>query len=62
MKNLYKQTDGSFTIILHLNPIERKQLKKLSRSMNMNDFDAIKYAVKLVSWWSRNQIEPSEEE
>ena len=62
MKNLYKQTDGSFTIVLHLKPDEKKQLKKLSRSMNMNDFDAIKYAVKLVSWWSRNQIEPSEEE
>ena len=58
MKNLTKNADGSFTVILHLKEEERKQLKKLARSLNLNDFETIKYAVQLVSWWSKNQIEP----
>ena len=60
MRNLSKNEDGSFTITLYLKADERKQLKKLSKSLRMNDFEAIKYAIKLVSWWSKNQIEPEE--
>lgn len=60
MKNLIKSADGTFTVILHLKEEERKQLKKLSKSLGMNDFEAIKYAIQLVSWWSKNQIEPEE--
>lgn len=60
MKNLVKNSDGTFTVILHLKEEERKQLKKLSKSLGMNDFEAIKYAIQLVSWWSKNQIEPEE--
>jgi len=60
MKNLVKNADGTFTVILHLKEEERKQLKKLSKSLGMNDFEAIKYAIQLVSWWSKNQIEPEE--
>ena len=61
MRNLIKNDNGTFTLILHLKADERKQLKKLSKSLKMNDFESIKYAVQLVSWWSKNQIEPEEE-
>lgn len=60
MRNLIKNADGTYTVILHLKEDERKRLKKLSRSLGMNDFEALKYAVQLVSWWSKNQIEPEE--
>lgn len=61
MRNLIKNADGTFTIILHLKEDERKRLKKLSRSLGMNDFESIKYAIQLVSWWSKNEIEPEAE-
>lgn len=60
MRKIVKNTDGSFTITLYLKEDERKQLKKLARSLGKNDFEAIKYAIQLVSWWSKNQIEPEE--
>ena len=60
MRNLRKNPDGTFTLMLHLKEDERKRLKKLSRTLGVNDFDAIKYAVRLVSWWSKNEIEPEE--
>ena len=60
MRNFTKSADGTYTVVLHLREEERKQLKKLSRSLNMNDFEAIKYAVRLVSWWSKNEIEPED--
>lgn len=50
--------DGSFALQLYLNENERKQLKKLSTSLNKNDFETIKYCLQLVAWWSKNQIEP----
>ena len=60
MKNIIRNEDGTYTIILHLKDDERRQLKKLSKTLNMNDFEAIKYAVQLVTWWSKNRIEPEE--
>ena len=57
MKNISKNTDGTYTVILHLKEEERKCLKKLAKTLNMNDFEAIKYAIQLVSWWSKNKIE-----
>lgn len=60
MRKIIKNTDGSFTITLYLKEDERKQLKKLARSLGKNDFEAIKYAIQLVSWWSKNLIEPEE--
>ena len=60
-RNMTKNADGTFTVILHLKEDERKQLKKLARTLDMNDFEAIKYAVQLVSWWSKNKIEPETE-
>ena len=57
MKNISKNTDGTYTIILHLKEEERKCLKKLAKTLNMNDFETIKYAIQLVSWWSKNKIE-----
>ena len=62
MKKIYKSRDGSFTVVLHLTAEERKRLKKLGQSLEMNDFETLKYALQLVSWWSRNEIEPEEEE
>ena len=62
MKNIIKGDDGSFTIILHLKDDERRAVKRLAKTMCMNDFEAIKYAVKLVNWWSKNRIEPEDEE
>ena len=61
MRNMTKHPDGSRTIVLHLKPEEQDQLKQLALSMGMNDFDAIKYAVRLVSWWSKGKIEPESE-
>ena len=61
MRNLTKNEDGTFTFVLHLKGDERKQLKKLAKSLDMNDFETIKYAIQLVSWWSKNQIEPEGE-
>ena len=57
MKNITKNNDNTFTVILHLKEDERKQLKKLAKSLGKNDFDTIKYAIQLVSWWSKNKIE-----
>ena len=61
MRNLIKNADGTYTVILHLKDDERKRLKKLSRSLNLNDFETIKYSIQLVSWWSKNEIEPEAE-
>ena len=58
MKSITKNPDGTFTIVLYLKEEERKRLKKLANSLDMNDFEAIKYALRLVSWWSKNEIEP----
>ena len=60
MRNLVKNADGTFTVILHLKEDERKRLKKLSKSLGMNDFETIKYAIQLIAWWSKNEIEPEE--
>lgn len=46
--------------MLHLKDEERKQLKKLAKSLGMNDFGTIKYSIQLVSWWSKNKIEGEE--
>lgn len=59
-KNISKNANGTYTVLLYLTEGERKQLKKLAAKMNLNDFEAIKYAVQLVSWWSKNEIEPEE--
>ena len=58
MRNLVKNADGSYTVILHLKEDERKRLKKLSKKLGMNDFETIKYSIQLISWWSKNEIEP----
>ena len=57
MKNISKNSNGTFTLILHLKEDERKCLKRLAKTMNLNDFEAIKYAIQLVDWWSKNKIE-----
>lgn len=51
-----------YTVVLHLKEDERKQLKKLGKALGKNDFETLKYAVQLVSWWSKNQIEPETEQ
>ena len=57
-KNISRNADGNYTVVLHLKEDERKQLKKLARKLDLNDFETIKYSIQLVSWWSKNQIEP----
>lgn len=57
MKNIVKNTNGTYTMILHLKEDERKSVKRLAKTMNLNDFEAIKYAIQLVVWWSKNKIE-----
>ena len=61
MRNLIKNADGTYTVVLHLKEDERKRLKKLAKSLGLNDFEALKYSVQLVSWWSKNEIEPETE-
>ena len=60
MRNLIKNADGTYTVILHLKDDERKRLKKLSKKLDLNDFETIKYSIQLVSWWSKNEIEPEQ--
>ena len=60
MKNLTKNSNGTFTIILHLKEDERKCIKRLAKKMELNDFEVIKYAIQLVDWWSKNKIEGEE--
>lgn len=60
MKNVSKNANGTYTVILHLKDDERRQLKRLSKSLNLNDFEVIKYCVQLVAWWSKNKIEPED--
>lgn len=60
MKNLIKNLDGTYNINLHLKEDERKRLKKLGKSLGLNDFETLKYAVNLVYWWSKNKIEGEE--
>lgn len=58
MKNLVKNPDGTFTMTLYLKEDERKRLKKLGKKLKLNDFETVKYCLQLVSWWSKNEIEP----
>ncbi len=58
MKNLVKNADGTFTMTLYLKEDERKRLKKLGKKLELNDFETVKYCLQLVSWWSKNEIEP----
>lgn len=58
MKTISKNADGTYKIVLYLKHDEYKQMKKLSSRLGLNDFETIKYAMKLVSWWSRGKIEP----
>ena len=60
MRNLVKNADGTYTVILHLKDDERKRLKKLAKKLDLNDFETIKYSIQLVSWWSKNEIEPEQ--
>ena len=57
MKPIVKNEDGSYKLVLYLKEDERKRLKKLSEKVGLNDFETIKYAIQLVSWWSKNEIE-----
>lgn len=62
MKKISRNADGTFAVVLYLKPEERKQLKKLSKKVGLNDFETLKYCLQLVSWWSKNQIEPEKED
>ena len=61
MTTISKNPNGTYTVVLYLTEDERKRLKKLARKLDLNDFETIKYSVQLVSWWSKNQIEPEDE-
>lgn len=61
MKSISRNENGTYTVVIHLKEEERKQLKKLAKYLNLNDFEAIKYSIKLVSWWTKNEIEPDNE-
>lgn len=58
MKTISKNADGTYTVILYLKEDEYKRMKKLSKRLGLNDFEAIKYSMQLVAWWSKNEIEP----
>lgn len=57
MKPIIKNSDGTYTMVLFLKENEYKILKKLAKKLELNDFEAIKYSIQLVSWWSKNKIE-----
>ncbi len=58
MSNIKKRPDGTTTVVLFLTEDEKKRLTKLSKKLDLNEFDTMKYCLRLVSWWSRNEIEP----
>lgn len=58
MKTISKNADGTYTVILYLKEDEYKRLKRLSKRLGKNDFEAIKYSMQLVAWWSKGEIEP----
>ena len=58
MRNISKNENGTYTVTLYLNDEERRRLKRLSKVFDSNDFDTIKHCLLLVSWWSKNEIEP----
>lgn len=60
MKNIYKNSNNTYTIVLHLKEEERKDIKRLAKILELNDFETIKYAIQLISWWSKNKIEGEE--
>ena len=60
MKSIYKNADGLYVATLRLKEDERRELKKLAKTLELNDFETIKYAIKLVYWWSKNKIEGEE--
>ena len=60
MKKISKLPNGTYMVALYLKEDERKQLRKLGKKMGMNDFEVLKYCLRLVSWWSKNQIEPED--
>ena len=60
MSKISRNPNGTYTVVLYLKEDERKQLKKLAKKVGKNDFETIKYCLQLVSWWSKNQIEPEE--
>lgn len=60
MSNIKKREDGTVKVTLFLRKQEHDWLRKLADKMDMNEFDALKYALQLVSWWSKNEIEPSD--
>ena len=41
-KNIVRNEDGTWTVVLRLKEDERKQLKKLANKLGMNDFEAVK--------------------
>ena len=60
MKNIKKNDDGTYTFVLHLKEDERRNVKRLAKTLELNDFEVIKYAIQLVAWWSKNKIEVEE--
>ena len=50
-----KNKDNTYTIILYFDEDELRKLKKLSKKLQLNDYETIKHAIQLVSWWSKNE-------
>lgn len=59
-KKIYKTEQGTYAVNLFLKEDEYNCLQHLCSSIKMNEYDAIKYSVKLVDWWSNGEIEPEE--
>ena len=61
MRTITKTDRGTYSLVLYLKEDEFQTLRKLSETLGKNDFESIKYAIQLVSWWSQGQIEPEQE-
>ena len=61
-KPIIKTDRGTYSLVLYLKEDEYRALKDLSDVLKKNDYDTIKYAVELVSWWSHGKIESEQEE
>ena len=61
-KPIIKTDRGTYSLVLYLKEDEYRTLKDLSDVLKKNDYDTIKYAIQLVSWWSHGKIEPEQEE
>ena len=58
MRPIKKVNDGTYSVPLYLKKDELEKLRDLAGVLEKNDFETIKYCIRLVAWWAHGEIEP----